>query len=757
LDFWSQGHARYPDFKHKRTQEALWLNNNLKPPWVESKLVAMAPGSVQVSIFQRNIQLARYAKAGHYEMVLKLFQQLQQEEVTIPDRFTFVPVLNACASLRALAEGRHIHAQIVQSGFESDVYIGNSLVDMYAKCGSMEDSWRVFSRMPTRDSVAWNALISGYVKCGQGHKALALAQEMQQEGLEPGAVTFVAVLNACASVLALEEGRRVHEHVIRSGLESNLFVGNSLVDMYVKCKSLEEAWRVFNRMPTRNVVSWNAMILGHVKCGYGRKALEVSQQMQQEGVEPNTLTFVGALNACASLAALEEGRHLHQQIIQSGCESDVLVGNSLVDMYAKCGSIEDAWRVFSRMQAHDVFAWSAIILGYVKCGQGKKALELVQQMQLEGVKPDPGIFVAVLNACASVMALAEGKLIHSQIIQNGCESDIFVGSSLVDMYSKCGCISDAWKVFNRMSSRNVVAWNAMILGFVKSGQGQKSLELFRQMEQKGVEPDPVTFVGVLNACASVSALEEGRHIHQQIIQSGLESAVFVGSSLLDMYAKCGSIEDAQKVFNKMPMHDVVTWTAMLKGYAMHGLGKEALRHFEQMSQAGVEMDQVTFISLLSACTHAGLVDEGLCYFESMGSVYGVPATVEHYACIVDLLGRAGHLQEAEDFISTMSCEPAVSVLVALLGACRIHHNVEMGERIARQLVELDPGNVASYVLLSNIYAAAGKWDLSASVQQQRLEKGRKKQPGPTWIEVNNEIHTFVVDDQDHPQMVEIHA
>ncbi|CAK9881683.1 unnamed protein product [Sphagnum jensenii] len=459
---------------------------------------------------------------------------------------------------------------------------------MYAKCGSIEDSWRVFSRMPTRDSVAWNALISGYVKCGQGHKALALAQEMQQEGLEPGAVTFVAVLNAY---------------------------------MYVKCKSLEEAWRVFNRMPTRNVVSWNAMILGHVKCGYGRKALELSQQMQQEGVEPNTLTFVGVLNACASLAALEEGRHLHQQIIQSGCESDVLVGNSLVDMYAKCGSIEDAWTVF-----------------------------------------------------------------------------------------------------NRMSSRNVVAWNAMILGFLKSGQGQKSLELFQQMEQKGVEPDPVTFVGVLNACASVSALEEGRRIHQQIIQSGLESAVFVGSSLLDMYAKCGSIEDAQKVFNKMPMHDVVTWTAMLKGYAMHGLGKEALRHFEQMSQAGVEMDQVTFISLLSACTHAGLVDEGLCYFESMGSVYGVPATVEHYACIVDLLGRAGHLQEAEDFISTMSCEPAASVWVALLGACRIHHNMEMGERIAKQLVELDPGN-----------------------------------PGPTWIEVNNEIHTFVVDDQDHPQMVEIHA
>jgi len=713
--------VRYPDFKHKKTQEALWLNGSFTPQWVEAKLAAMAPGTVQLSNFQWNVKLARYVKSGHYEKTLELFEQMLQEGM-LPDKFTFVPVLNACASLQALDKGRSIHAQILTSGFESDVYMGNSLVDMYSKCGSIDDAWRVFSKMPTRGAVAWSAIILGHVKCGQGHKALALSRQMQQEGVDPDPVTFVGILNACASVAALEEGKNVHDHIIRSGCESNVFVGSSLIDMYAKCGKLEEAQRVFDRMLIRNVVSWNAMIVGHVKCGYGQKALEIYQQMQLEGVEPNAFTFVAILNACASVGELEEGRRVHKQIIHSGCESDIFVSNSLIDMYAKCGCIEDSWRVFSTMHIRDVFAWSAMMLGYVKCGQGAKALELFRQMQLERVKPDPVIFVAVLNACASVIALPEGKRIHDQIIQNGCESEIFVASSLVDMYAKCGSIEDARRVFDRMSTCNVVAWNAMILGHVKCGQGQKALTLFRQMQQEGVQPDAATFVGALNACASIVALEEGQHVHKQIIENSFQSDISVSSSLIDMYAKCGSIEDAQNVFNGMATRNVVSWTAMLGCYAMHGHGKEALGHFEQMCQEDIEMDQVTFVALLSACSHAGLVDEGWCYFESMGLVHSISATVEHYACMVDLLGRAGHLQEAEDFINTMSFKPSASVWRALLCACRNHGNMEMGESIAKKLLALDPGNATIDLSLSNIYAATGKCELSADSQQPRLER-----------------------------------
>jgi pentatricopeptide repeat protein len=456
------------------------------------------------------------------------------------------------------------------------------------------------------------------------------------------------------------------------------------------------------------------MILGHVKCGQGQEALELFQQMQQEGVEPDSVTFVGVLNACASIVALEEGRHVHEQIIETGCNSDVFVGNSLVDMYAKCGSMEDAERVFNKMLSRNVVTWNTMILGYVKCGQGSKALELFQQMQQEGVQSDPVTFVGVLNACASMAALEEGRHTHEQIIQSGYESVAFVGNSLIDMYAKCGSMEDAKRVFNKLPSRDVVSWNVMIFGHVKYGQGQKALELFRQMQEEG-------------------------------------------NSLIDMYAKCGSLEDALKVFNKMPSRDVVTWNAMIGGYAIHGHGKEALKQFEQMHEEGVQPDDTTFVCLLSACSHSGLVDEGLRFYSSMSTVYMISANLQHYTCMVDLLGRAGCLHEAENMVLAMPYKPQVAAWRALLGACRIHGNVEMGERVAKQVLELEPENAAGYVLLSNLYTATGNRDLSENIERERKERSVKKHPGRTWIEVDNEVHTFVVDDQHHPQMIEIHA
>jgi pentatricopeptide repeat protein len=301
-------------------------------------------------------------------------------------------------------------------------------------------------------------------------------------------------------------------------------------------------------------------------------------------------------------------------------------------------------------------------------------------------------FVGVLNACARLQALEEGKYAHQQIIQSGCESHPFVISSSVDMYAKCGSMEDAQRVFNKLPSHDVITWNVMIFGHVKYGQGQKALELFRQMQEECVQPAPMTLVGVLNACASVVALEEGRRAHDQVIKSGWDSNVFVGNSLIHMYAKCGSLEDALKVFNKMPSRDVVTWNAMIGGYAIHGHGKEALKQFEQMCEEGVQPDDITFVCLLSACSHSGLVHEGLCFYSSMSTAYTISAKLKHYTCMVDLLGRAGHLHEAENMLKAMPCKPNAGVWRALLGACRIHGNVEMGERVAKQVLELEPEN-----------------------------------------------------------------
>ncbi len=468
--------------------------------------------------------------------------------------------------------------------------------------------------------------------------------------------------------------------------------------------------------------SWNVRLVRYVNTGQPAKTMELFQRMQQEGMVPDKFTFVPVLNACASLQALEEGRCVHLQIMERGFESIPYVGNSLIDMYAKCGNIEDAWKVFDKMSTHDVVSWNSIISGHVKCRQAKKALELFQQMQQEGLNADRVTFLAVLNACAIEMAVEEGRQVHNHIIRSGYESDVFVGSSLVDMYAKCGSIGDAQRVFHKMPMHNVVSWSAMIWGHVKCRQEQKALELYRQMQVECVKPEPVTFVGVLNACASAGWLEEGRRIHDHIIKRGYESDLFVGSSLVDMYAKCGSIKDAQHVFNKMSTCNAVTWNAMLAGYAIHGHAREAFEHFEQMCEEGVEIGLVTFVSLLSTCSHAGLVDEGLVYFDSMSLVHHVSPTVEHYACMVDLFGRAGHLHEAEELIKTMSCEPNAPVWKALLGACRVYGDVEMGERVAEQVLRLDPGNSAGYVMLANIYAAAGNWDSCANIQRLRLER-----------------------------------
>ncbi len=409
-----KANPRYPVFRNKNTQNALWLYDRQKPPWVGAKRASMAPGAVQLDNFSWNRRLARYAKAGQHEKTVEFFQEMLQKGI-IPDRFGFVPLLNACASLGALEEGRQAHEQIIQSGCEADVFVGCSLVDMYAKCGSIEDAQRVFNKMPSRDAATWTAMILGHVKCGQGQKALELFRQMQQEGVQPSSFTFVGVVNACVSLVTLEKGRCAHKQIVQSGWDSNVFVGTSLLDMYAKCGSMEDAHRVFNKMSSRDAVTWTAMLSGHVTCGEGQKALELFRQRQLEVVRPDSFTFVAVLNACTSVVAIEEGRSAHEQVIQSGWDSYVKVGNCLVDMYAKCGSMEDTWRVFNNMASHDVVSWNAILGGCAMHGHGKEALKQFEWMCEEGVQPDDITFVCLPSACSHAGLVDEGMRCYASI------------------------------------------------------------------------------------------------------------------------------------------------------------------------------------------------------------------------------------------------------------------------------------------------------------------------------------------------------
>eukprot|EP01018_Ginkgo_biloba_P013574 Gb_33693 [translate_table: standard] len=793
--------------------------------------------------------ISAYTKHGLDEEALALFCQMKVADVE-PNWFTFAIVLPACAKLACLEEGKEIHEDIIRSGFHSDLFVENALVNMYAKCGCMEKahtvfdkmiqrdvvSWnamiagytqngrvdealKLFQRMPQRNLVSWNAMVAGYAQNGYSEEALQLFQQMQLAGVKPNSTTFVSVLPACANLAALEQGKQIHEEIIESGFQFDHFVGNALVDMYAKCGSMENARNVFDNMHRQNVVSWTAIIAGYTQNGISQEALKLFRQMQLSGVKPNATTFASVLPACSDLGALKQGMEIHEKVIRSGIQSNIFVWNALVDMYAKCGSIdyahnafdkmpkrdavswntmiaglahngrvEEALKFFQKMPERDAVSWTAMISGYAQNGLGEEALKLFQQMNLTGMNANAKTFVSVLTACANLTSLGEGIEIHEKIIRSGFQTDVFVGNALIDMYAKCrsienahdsfdkmhnrnvvswtamitgyaqnGHVDEALKLFQKMPERNVISWTAMIAGYAQNGHSEEALKLFGQMQLEGMKPNSKTFASVLPACANLAALEQGKDIHDELVRCGFQSDVFVGNALVDMYAKCGSIENARHVFDTMPQRDVVSWTSMISGYAMHGCGKEALKLFRQMQHSGTKPDHVTLVGVLSACCHAGLVDEGWQYFDWMSQYHHITPTMEHYGCMVDLLGRAGRLDEAEDFINKMPIKPDANVWGSLLGACRLHNNIELGVCVAEHLFELDPNNGAPYVLLSNTYATAGRWDDLEKVRKTMKERRVKKKPGCSWIEVNKLVNTFLVGDRSHPQTKEIYA
>eukprot|EP01018_Ginkgo_biloba_P030410 Gb_26158 [translate_table: standard] len=627
---------------------------------------------------------------------------------------------------------------------------------------------------------------------GRFSEAMAILQQMAQLGIPIDPDTFGALLDACGNMKALTEGKQVHAHMIINGIKPNMFLWFKLISMYSNCGSLVYARLIFEKMPNWHVYSWNLMIKGYVTFGYCEEALALYYQMQRHSILPNNYTFPFVLKACAGLAALTKGKEIHNYTIKRGYESDVFVGSALIDMYAKCGSLEFAHNVFDKMSQRNVVTWNALIAGYIQngnCeeavklfhemqvggvkqnvvtwnvmiaghtqnGHANEALKLFRQMQLAGVKPNSVTIASVLPACALVEDLEQGKEIHDYIANCGFESDVFVVSALVDMYAKCGSVEVARQEFDKMSQRNVVSWNAMIAGYAQNEHANEALKLFSQMQLAGIKPNSFTLASVLPACAHLAAMQPGKEIHGYIIRSRLDSDTYSGSALIDMYAKCGCINIARQVFDKISIRDVALWNSMIVAYGVHGHGKDALMLFTEMQLAGMMPDQITFTAILSACSHAGFVKEGWQYFDSMSRDYQIAPRMEHYACMVDLLGRAGHLDEAQYFINNMPLEPSADVWGALLGACRIHGNIVVGEHAAEHLFELEPQNTGYYILLSNIYAEAGRWDDVAKVRTMLRGRGLKKTPGCSWIVVDNTVHEFLVGDMSHPQSGKIYA
>lgn len=476
---------------------------------------------------------------------------------------------------------------------------------------------------------------------------------------------------------------------------------------------------------------------------------------------PNAATPPSTIHAfvqlCARERALLQGKTCHAKIIIVGLDADSLTSNMLINFYAKCGPIDQARKVFDLMPERSVVSWNTILGAYTKNGRDQEALSLFVSMHREGKTPFTEFTVSsVLCACAAKCDVFECRQLHCFAVKTAMDSNVFVGTALLDVYAKCGLLRDASRLFELMPERNDVTWSSMVAGFVQNQLYEEALMLFREAQVIGLEQNQFTISSVICACANLAALIEGKQVHAVLCKTGFVSNLFVSSSLIDMYSKCGSVSDAYNVFSGIEEKNVVMWNAMISGFARHALSMEAMILFEKLQQVGLCPNEFTYISVLSACSHIGLVEKGKSYFDLMVKQHNVSPNVLHYSCMVDILGRAGLIHEAHDLIEKMPYDATAAMWGSLLASCRNYGNLEMAEIAAKHLFEMEPENAGNHVLLSNVYAAKSRWGEVVRARKLLKDSEAKKERGKSWIEVKDKVHAFMVGESNHPKINEIY-
>lgn len=608
------------------------------------------------------------------------------------------------------------------------------MVSAYCNLRDMKEARRIFDEIPLRirDVVSYNAMITGYNHNDDGVSAVLLFGKMMRDGCRPDHFTFSSVLSSLS--LIADDARQcyqMHCAVVKSGTWCSTSVLNALISLYVKCASspfvvasslLGVAREIFDEMGDKDELTWTTMITG----------------------------------------------------------------------YTRNDDLESARKVFDSTSEKVVAVWNAMISGYVHHGLYSEALGLFRRMNVEGIQHDEYTYTNVLGACADSGMFWHGRELHARIlrkdakVKHRAEVRSSISNALVTLYSKCGRIHEARHIFDEMPIRDIVSWNAVLSGYTtaglileakdffnkmpeknhlswavmiaanaQSGFGEESIKLLNKMRIELFQPCDYTFAGALNACSNLGALDQGKQLHCQVIRLGYESSLSVGNALITMYGRCGVVEDADLMFATMSSVDAVSWNAMIAAVGQHGDGAQALILFEQMLKAGILPDRITYLTILTACSHSGLVHEGRHYFESMHQ-YQISPGEDHYARMIDLFCRAGKFKEAEELMNKMPFEPKSPIWEALLGGCRIHGNLSLGIKAAEKLLELIPQHDATYILLSNMYAAAGQWVDVATVRKLMRERGVKKEPACSWIDVESKVHVFLVDDTSHPEVQEVY-
>ncbi|XP_027161586.1 putative pentatricopeptide repeat-containing protein At3g49142 [Coffea eugenioides] len=534
------------------------------------------------------------------------------------------------------------------------------------------------------------------------------------------AASYSQVLDKWPDIRTL---KKIHSRIIlHLNLSSCISFGIKLMRAYAARGQTSITRQIFDRIPERNVVIFNVMIRSYVNNHLYHDALFMFKSMNSSNTNPDYYTFPCILKACSASMDLRVGLQVHTQVLKMNLDGNLYVGNGLIAMYGKCGSLTGARSVLDEMPRRDVVSWNSMVVGYAQNGAFNDALEVCREMQTFGLNPDAGTLASLLPA----------------VTNTSSENVAFVE----DMFMK-------------VRRDELVPWNVMIAIYVNNSMPNKAVELYMEMEESGIEPDAITISSILPACGDLSAIMMGQRIHKYVERKRIWPNLSVENALIDMYAKCGCLQEAKEVFDKMHLRDVVSWTSVISAYGKSGKGAKVVALFSEM-QESITPDAIAFVSILSACSHAGLLEEGRHFYELMTKEYKIVPRLEHFACMVDLLGRAGRVREAYDFIKQMPLEPNETVWGAFLSACHVHKDMDIALEAADHLFQLAPKVSGYYVLLSNIYAKSGRWKEVASIRSIMKCRGIKKLPGISNVELNNQVHTFLAGDQSHPQSTEIY-
>ncbi|KAL9233996.1 hypothetical protein vseg_008922 [Gypsophila vaccaria] len=626
-----------------------------------------------------------------------------------------------------------------------------------------------------------------YISHGNLHKAFKVFSSIQLYGtsssyydiiLEP--ISFL--LAGCATLKSLSQGKQLHAQIINLGLDQHSLLLPKLVTLYATFNQLPQTHFIAENSSFRNPLVWNILLSAYIRNGFIGKALSTYQQMLDFGITPDEFTYPSILKACGEQKNLTFGREIHMCISASGCGRSLCVQNALISMYGKCGETEVARDLFNKLPCRDAFTWNSMISAYASKGMWDEAFVLFEQMRVEGAEMniitwntmiggclqmenydkalhllsqmralamnlDSVSVASGLSACSHAGALKLGKEIHAFAVRGGCENFNNVQNALITMYARCEDLKHAHFVFRLMEEKDIVSWNSIISGYANRDKYEEGFFFFREMFLCGIEPNYVTIVSILSLCARVSNLQRGKELHSYIIKHhGFNEHLLLWNALVDMYARAGNVSHAKSIFDSLIQKNVVTYTSMISGYGTIGEGEIALKLFEEMESFGIRPDHITMVSILSACSHSGLVIQGQLLFEKMWSVYGIKPCLEHYACMVDLFGRAGLLKKAKDIIRTMPYEPSADMWATLLGACQIYRNTDLGELAAEKLLAMRPNNSGYYVLISNLYAATGCWSKLAEVRKAMRNIGLLKPPGCAWVNIGSGFEPFLVGD-----------